>query len=115
MSATVLIRTIDDFWGLIQASSTTSAWYYFRERISIDTALQYLRDRGLSPDWSSGAEVCEALFRAAQGLTAAKLSRKLKGAIKRNTLAQILEASARPRVPRRLHLVRRPHGLVRRP
>ncbi|MBK8265167.1 MAG: hypothetical protein IPK80_28035 [Nannocystis sp.] len=91
MSATVLIRTIDDFWGLIQASSTTSAWYYFRERISIDTALQYLRDRGLSPDWSSGAEVCEALFRAAQGLTAAKLSRKLKGAIKRNTLAQILK------------------------
>jgi hypothetical protein len=91
MSATVLIRTIDDFWGLIQASSSTSAWYYFRERISIDTALQYLCDRGLSPDWSSGAEVCEVLFRAAQGLTAAKLCRKLKGAIKRNTLAQILK------------------------
>ncbi|MBK8262850.1 MAG: hypothetical protein IPK80_16130 [Nannocystis sp.] len=86
MSASVLIRSIDEYNSVLGALQSRTPDY---KRLPIDSALAVLRDLDLLPEWESGAQIRDKLVQADQGLTAAKLSRKLNGAIKRNTLTQI--------------------------
>ncbi|MBK8262588.1 MAG: hypothetical protein IPK80_14795 [Nannocystis sp.] len=63
MSASVLIRSIDEYNSVLGALQSRTPDH---KRLPIDSALAVLRDLDLLPEWESGAQIRDKLVQADQ-------------------------------------------------